>query len=106
MINFIATRPVTPIPMCCLRVFVVKKINHPNSDSKYVLGKVHLYFFWRGGGGGEGRGEGRDENIRALLAAFFFFTDFRAPSTVFLYSLHIKLSAYVFATNMREHREE
>ena len=80
MINFIATRPVTPIPMCCLRFFVVEKIYHPNSDSKYVLGKVHLYFFWRGGGG---RGEGRDENIRALLAGRFFFTDFRAPSTVF-----------------------
>ena len=55
MINFIATRPVTPIPMCCLWFFVVEKIYHPNSDSKYVLGKVHLHFFWRGGGGG-GRG--------------------------------------------------
>ena len=51
VINFIATRPVTPIPMCCLRFFVVKKIYHPNSDSKYVLGKVDLYFFWWGGGG-------------------------------------------------------
>lgn len=37
--------------------------------------------------------------------AFFFF-DFLAPPTIFLYSLHIKLSAYVFAPNMRKHREE
>ena len=71
MINFIATRPVTPIRMCCLRFFVVKKIYHPNSDSKYVLGKVDLYFFLVEGRGGEG--EGRDENIRALLAGRFFF---------------------------------
>ena len=69
MINFIATHPVMPIPMCCLRFFLVKKIYHPNSERKHVLGKVHLYFFWWGGG----EGEGRDENIRALLAGRFFF---------------------------------
>ena len=102
MINFIATRPVTPILMCCLRFFVVKKIYHPNSDSKYVLGKVDLYFFWWEGG----EGKGRDENIRALWRGVFFFFDFLAPPTIFLYSLHIKLSAYVFAPNMRKHREE
>ena len=35
-----------------------------------------------------------------------FFFDFLAPPTIFLYSLHIKLSAHVFAPNMRKHREE
>ena len=84
MINFIATRPVTPIPMCCLRFFVVKKIQHPNSNSKYVLGKVHLYFFWWGWG----EGEGRDESIRALLAGRFLFSTFTCHLQ-FFYTLYI-----------------
>ena len=65
MINFIATRPVTPIPMCCIRFFVVKKIYHPNSDSKYVLAKIHF-------------------NIRALLAGFFFYRLSRAIYSFFI----------------------
>ena len=57
MINFIATRPVTPIPMCCLRFFVVEKIYHPNSDSKYVLcTRKSPFIFFLAGGGGEGGG--------------------------------------------------
>ena len=101
MINFIATHTVMPIPMCCLRFFVVKKIYHPNSDSKYVLGKVHLYFFWWG--------EGRVKAVVRILEHFWrgvFFFDFLAPPTIFLYSLHIKLSTYVFAPNMYKYREE
>ena len=44
-------------------------VYHPNSDSKYVLAKVHLYIYFFLGGGG---GEGRDENIRAPLAGRCF----------------------------------
>ena len=85
-VQFYCDTPVTPIPMCCLRFIVVKKIYQPNSDSKYVLGKVHLYFFWRGEGGG--RGEGRDENIRALLAGRFFLPTF-ARHLQFFYTPYI-----------------
>ena len=48
--------PLRPFLCVAFGFLVVKKIYDPNSDSKYELGKVHVFFFLEGlGGGGVGK---------------------------------------------------